>query len=57
MVFHPFFPAIDLSQLLCGTVILISATVAIKKIHGGSKNQFAYVLMSLAALLGIAYEG
>jgi len=57
MVYHPFFPAIDLSQLLCGTVIIISATVAIKMIHGGSKNQFAYVLMSLSALLGIAYEG
>ena len=57
MVIHPFFPAIYLSKLICGTVIIISATVAIKKIHGGSKNKFAYVLMSLAALLGIAYEG
>ena len=57
MVFHPFFPVVDLSQVICGTVIIISASVAIKKIYDGSKNQFAYVLISLAALLGIAYEG
>ena len=57
MVFKPNHPVEVLSQAICGTVIIISASVAIKKIYDGSKNQFAYVLISLAALLGIAYEG
>ena len=57
MVFNPILPAVDLSQAICGTVIIISASVAIKKIYDGSKNQFAYVLITLATLLGLAYEG
>lgn len=57
MVFKPSFRIKDLTDVVCGSVMLISATVVIKKIRDGSKNTFAYVLMSLTVLIGSAYVG
>jgi len=37
--------------------MIISAIIVILKVQGGSKNVFAYVLMSFNALLGISYMG
>jgi hypothetical protein len=37
--------------------MIISAIIVILKVRGGSKNVFAYVLMSFNALLGISYMG
>ena len=57
MVFKPYKPVWCLNQLISGTVMLIAATVVILKIHFGSKNQFAYVLMLFTVLFGIAFVG
>ena len=37
--------------------MILSATFAIKKVAEGSKNVFAFVLLSFTVLLGIAYVG
>lgn len=37
--------------------MIISAIIVIFKVQRGSKKVFAYVLMSLNALLGISYMG
>ncbi len=37
--------------------MIISASFAVKKVTEGSKNMFAYVLLSFTVLLGIAYVG
>jgi heme/copper-type cytochrome/quinol oxidase subunit 3 len=37
--------------------MIIAASFAIKKVREGAKNMFAYVLLSLTVLLGIAYVG
>jgi hypothetical protein len=57
MVYYPFFPVLDLFQLICGVMMIIPASFAIKKVSEGSNNQFAYVLLSFTVLLGIAYVG
>ncbi len=57
MVFHPSYPIRDLFLLICGVLMIIPACFALKKVHEGSKNQFAYVLLSFTILLGIAYVG
>jgi hypothetical protein len=57
MAYHPEFPYEDLSDLVSGVVMIIAATFTIWKISKGSKNVFAYVLMSFTLLLGIAYLG
>ena len=57
MVYHPFYPIVDLFQLICGALMIISASFAIKKVSEGSKNKFAYVLLSFTVLLGISYAG
>ena len=57
MVYHPFFPIRDLFQFICGTLMIIFAAFAVKKVSEGSKNMFAYVLLSFTVLLGIAYVG
>lgn len=57
MVFKPQYPIKDLSDVICGTFMIISATFVLQKIVRGSKNKFSYVLMSLTVLLGTAYVG
>ncbi len=57
MVYYPVEPVWDLFQLICGALMIIPASFAIKKVREGSKNQFAYVLLSFTVLLGTAYVG
>jgi hypothetical protein len=57
MVYHPFSPIEDLCRLICGALMIISGSFAVKKVSEGSKNMFAYVLLSFTVLLGIAYIG
>ncbi len=54
-MYYPFLPLKDLCQLICGTLMILSATFSIKKVSEGSKNVFAYVLMCFTVLLGLAY--
>ncbi len=46
-----------LSQLISGSVMIVAAAAVIWKVHNGSRNLFAYVLMFFTTLLGIAYIG
>ncbi len=57
MVYHPFFPITDLIQLISGVLMIISGSFAAIKVSEGSKNMFAYALLSFTVLLGIAYVG
>jgi len=57
MVYHPFFPIIDFTMLISGVLMIIPACFALKKVREGSKNMFAYVLLSFTILLGISYVG
>ena len=57
MVYHPFYPAIDLCRLICGVIEIISAFFAILKVSEGSKNKFAYTLLSFTVITGISYVG
>ena len=56
-VFDPYFPFQDLSQLVGGTVMIISASVVIHRIHNKSKNPLAYTLMSLSLTVGVSNIG
>ena len=55
IVFHPLFPDEDLSNLVTGAVMIISASVVIHRIYNKSKNDFAYTLMGLTLVQGVAY--
>ena len=57
MVYHPYLPVRDSDRLICGVLMIIAASFAIKKVREGAKNMFACVLLSLTVLLGIAYVG
>jgi len=57
MVFHPNWKYIGWSRLISGIIMIIAASLTIKKISEGSKAVFAYVLMCFTVLLGIAYVG
>ena len=57
MVYHPFSPDLDYLQLACGVLMIIPAFYAVKKVSEGSKNMFAYALLSFTVLLGISYVG
>ncbi len=50
-------PIVDLIELICGALMITSASFAVKKVSEGSKNMFAYVLLSFTVLLGIANVG
>ena len=57
MVYHPTKPIFDVCDLISGVLMIVSASVAMKKIREGSKNRFAYVLLSFTVLLGLSYVG
>ena len=57
MNYHPYFPIVDYIELTCGVLMITSAFYAIKKVSEGSKNMFAYSLLSFTVLLGISYAG
>ncbi len=57
MVFHPNIPIRDLSQLICGFVVIVTAILVILKIHSKSKNKFAYTLSSFSLLMGSSSIG
>ena len=57
MVFKLDNKGVVVTELICGLIMLISATAVILRIHSGSKSQFAYILMSLNAVEGISYVG
>ena len=57
VVFHPSFPDKDLSHVVTGAVMFISASAVIHRIHKKSKNTFAYTLMGLSLTIGVANIG
>jgi CDP-diglyceride synthetase len=57
LVFHPFSPLKDLSELVAGTVMIVAASTVIHRIYSKSKNPFAYTLMGLTVTMGIANVG
>ena len=57
VVFFPYFPYYDLSQLVSGTVMIISASAVNHRIYNKSKNTFAYTLMILTLVQGVANIG
>ncbi len=57
MIFYPISPIYDLVYLVCGVLMIVAASYAIKKVREGSKNKFAYVLLGFTFLLGISYVG
>ena len=54
VVFFPFQPYQDLSNLVAGTVMFISASAVIHRIYNKSKNTFAYTLMGFTLTMGVA---
>ena len=50
-------PVLDCIRLTCGVLMIIPAFNAVKKVSEGSKNMFAYALLSFTVLLGISYVG
>ena len=52
--FSPFYPRKDLSLVVCGSVMIIAAIFVLRKVYKGSKNQFAYTLMSLTIIIGFS---
>ena len=57
MIYSPIYPKMCLTQLISGSVMIVAAAAVIWKVHNGSRNLFAYVLMFFTTLLGIAYIG
>jgi len=53
MAFHLTYPIYDWSRLSVGIILVIAATFAIIKITYGSKNKFAYLILSFTELYGI----
>ena len=51
------YPLQDASNLLAGFTMVISATAVNIRVFRGSKNKFAYTLMSLTYMMGIANIG
>jgi hypothetical protein len=47
----------DLCRLIFGVLMILSASFAIKKVREGSKNKFAFVLLSFTVITGISYIG
>lgn len=40
MVYYPFFPVLDLFQLICGIMMIIPASFAIKKVSQNPYSMF-----------------
>ena len=57
IIFYPEHPYQSLSFFVSGVVMIIIATVVIFQIKNNSKNNFAYTLMGMTVLLGIANVG
>jgi hypothetical protein len=57
LIYHPVWPVLDLIYIICGVLMMIAASYAIKKVREGSKNMFAFVLLGFTVLLGISYVG
>ena len=57
VVFYPLEPDQDLSNLVTGAVMIISASVVIHRIHNKSKNTFAYALMGFSLTVGVSNIG
>ena len=57
LYYDPYYPTLVLFFLICGVLMIVAASYAIKKVWEGSKNKFAYVLLAFTFLLGISYSG
>jgi hypothetical protein len=55
--FHLNYPIYDWCRLSVGILLIIAATFAIIKVTFGSRNKFAYLIMSFTELYGIYYMG
>ena len=54
VVFYPLVPYEDFSELVAGTVMIISASAVIHRIYNKSKKTFAYTLMGFTLTLGVS---
>ena len=57
IVFHPKVPLRDLSHLVCGIVMILTAIVVSLKVKSKSKNTFSYLLMSFTFAMGVSNVG
>ena len=57
VVFYPYTPFIDLSDLVAGTVMILAASIVIHRIYKNSKNTFAYTLMVFTLTMGVSNIG
>ena len=57
VVFYPIEPYADLSELVSGSVMIISASAVIHRIYNKSKNTFAYALMVFTLMQGVSNVG
>ena len=57
VVFDPYHPLRDMSELVSGTVMIIAASVVTHRIYNKSKNIFAYTLMGLTVTIGVVNIG
>ena len=56
-VFSPDQKVLDISGVLCGSVEIIAATLVIIRTRKGSRNGFAYILMTFTVIIGLASIG
>lgn len=56
-MFNPWFPKNDICYEVCGTLMIIAACVVLYRVHHGSKSTFAYALMIMTILQGVAWVG
>lgn len=57
MAFHLTYPIYDWSRLSVGIILIFAATLAIITITFGSRNKFAFLILSFTELYGIYYMG
>ena len=48
---------LDISGVQCGSVMIVAATLVIIRTRRGSRNGFAYILMTLTVIIGLTSIG
>lgn len=57
MVFSPFYPKKDMSQLICGFIMIVTGLMVIVRNYSNSKNKIIYAIMTCTVLLGCSLVG
>ena len=57
MVFSPFYPKKDMSQLSCGFIMIVTGLMVIVRNYSNSKNKIIYAIMTCTVLLGCSLVG